>query len=514
MNALIETWAALAGPALVQNTIFLGLLLLALHFLRNAPAAWRHGLALLGLAKLLTPPLFVLPRLGPEPETLGFALNWLAAPASGTAAASGSGPDLVTLLFWLWLAGAAFSLCAPLAATARLARRLRDARPVDAKLLAGLGLPRGVGVFASERIGLPLTLGLFPQRIFVPADWERWSPHRRRLFLRHELAHLRRADGLLQLVELVARALWFFHPLVLLLGRRLHEYREMACDDRSLAPERESAPAYARYLAEAAESKLRTSGTIETASALLRRRRTLLKRVDYQMKGGGMLPISKWKVGGALVALLVLFLALSWALPEGDALAGKDKGEKVVKKIQADAPLKGVKVTLHGEGKMDMDGQSMDILAFNRKFMGLEGDAPVINLECKKTLPMGELFAFQQTLAERGLTKVRYLAGAEAMPYKLPDADQSKKLAAKLAELPPEHVTHLTVTAAGDRLLDGKKLPMKKIMAKLSERIEADPKLVVVIETEAKTAYGSFVDAFAGLKKIGADKIAIAPPQG
>ena len=125
---------------------------------------------------------------------------------------------------------------------------------------------------------------------------------------------------------------------------------------------------------EAAETGLRTSGSIDTASALLGRRRTLLKRVDYQMKGGGLMTISKWKLAGALAGMLALFLALSWALPGGQALAGKDgKDEEAVKVIKKPLPpgmeAKGITVTLHGQGKMDMDGHATDIAPFNKKFL-------------------------------------------------------------------------------------------------------------------------------------------------
>jgi hypothetical protein len=268
---------------------------------------------------------------------------------------------------------------------------------------------------------------------------------------------------------------------------------------------------------EAAETGLRTSGSIETASALLGRRRTLLKRVDYQMKGGGLMTISKWKAGGALVALAALFLALSWALPSGQALAGKDaKDEQPVKVIKKPLPpgtqAEGITVTLHGQGKMDMDGQAMDLVAFNKKFMGLgEAEAPLIMEKCADALQMGELFGFQQAMVERGMSKIAYVGGPEPWPSTLA---AQHEMQVKLAQLPKEQVATVTVTAAGEHLLDGKALPMEKIALKLGKRLEATPTLVVLVETEAGTRYGDFMATFKELRQAGAQKLALLPPKG
>jgi bla regulator protein BlaR1 len=51
------------------------------------------------------------------------------------------------------------------------------------------------------------------------------------MILDHELAHIREWDGLAQTFQMILRALYFFHPLVWLINRRLDAYREMACDD-------------------------------------------------------------------------------------------------------------------------------------------------------------------------------------------------------------------------------------------------------------------------------------------
>ena len=49
--------------------------------------------------------------------------------------------------------------------------------------------------------------------------------------LAHELAHIRRLDWLWNGLQCTIEALLFFHPAVWLLGRRVRQERESACDD-------------------------------------------------------------------------------------------------------------------------------------------------------------------------------------------------------------------------------------------------------------------------------------------
>ena len=68
INYYGEIWAKYFGIAVIQNTIFLGLIFIALHFLRNSSARIRYNIALLGLIKLLIPPIV--------PSPLGKAMSF------------------------------------------------------------------------------------------------------------------------------------------------------------------------------------------------------------------------------------------------------------------------------------------------------------------------------------------------------------------------------------------------------------------------------------------------------
>jgi beta-lactamase regulating signal transducer with metallopeptidase domain len=83
-----------------------------------------------------------------------------------------------------------------------------------------------------NRISVPAVLGIFQPLILLPAammtglDLEQLSA-----ILTHELAHIRRFDHLIIMLQRVIEAVLFFHPAVWYLSRCVNEERENCCDD-------------------------------------------------------------------------------------------------------------------------------------------------------------------------------------------------------------------------------------------------------------------------------------------
>jgi beta-lactamase regulating signal transducer with metallopeptidase domain len=141
------------------------------------------------------------------------------------------------LLFWAvgalvgflyWLTGAV--------ALMRLRRRAHPiADPSWSELLsetsAQLQLRRPVTLLRSPLGIVPMVWGWQRPVLLLPAGADSWSRERKRLVLLHELAHAKRADCLTQLLGQLARAIYWFHPLVWLALHRLRREREQACDD-------------------------------------------------------------------------------------------------------------------------------------------------------------------------------------------------------------------------------------------------------------------------------------------
>ena len=99
---------------------------------------------------------------------------------------------------------------------------------------AELGLDRRVRLFESDEIGAAVTIGAINPVIVVPAGSSAWPAERRRYILSHELAHIKRRDGLIEVLVLVVKSIYWFNPLVWLAGKALRVERERDCDDAVL----------------------------------------------------------------------------------------------------------------------------------------------------------------------------------------------------------------------------------------------------------------------------------------
>jgi hypothetical protein len=80
-----------------------------------------------------------------------------------------------------------------------------------------------------------MTLGILRTLVLVPASaLLTLTPEQLEAIFAHELAHVRRADYFWNLIQTLAETLFFFHPVVWWLGKRLREQRELCCDDIAL----------------------------------------------------------------------------------------------------------------------------------------------------------------------------------------------------------------------------------------------------------------------------------------
>jgi beta-lactamase regulating signal transducer with metallopeptidase domain len=120
-----------------------------------------------------------------------------------------------------------------------LARARRTWQVADAKIRDDLRWPDAYQLFISEHEG-PYTVGLFQPAVVIPASLlEDLSPDEARLIARHELAHARWRDPLVNaLVRIIRALLWPGLPLWFL-GRAVRLEREAASDLSAVAASRD-----------------------------------------------------------------------------------------------------------------------------------------------------------------------------------------------------------------------------------------------------------------------------------
>jgi beta-lactamase regulating signal transducer with metallopeptidase domain len=167
-------------------------------------------------------------------------------PAAGRTASAAAGADLAdgwqAWAILAWLAGAALALCWLAVRTAlgrRILGRCASADEAWADLLAEtaarLGLRRRVRLFESCEIGAAVTVGAINPAIVVPAGSAGWPAAKRRYILSHELAHIKRRDGLVEVLAIVVTSVYWFNPFVWLAVKAARIERERDCDDAVLA---------------------------------------------------------------------------------------------------------------------------------------------------------------------------------------------------------------------------------------------------------------------------------------
>ncbi len=97
-------------------------------------------------------------------------------------------------------------------------------------------IDRPVRLVLHEEAPVPLALGFAKPAVVLPTDLAEEAPASElKQILRHEMAHLLRRDDWANLCQQTLRALFFFHPAVWILSRRLTVEREIACDDQVIA---------------------------------------------------------------------------------------------------------------------------------------------------------------------------------------------------------------------------------------------------------------------------------------
>jgi uncharacterized protein (TIGR03435 family) len=98
------------------------------------------------------------------------------------------------------------------------------------------GVPRSVSLAVSDDSIEPAVFGILRPVLLWPRQLtNRLHDDQIAAILEHELAHVRRRDNLSALVHAGVQVVFWFHPLVWWVGRRLVEEREHACDEAVLS---------------------------------------------------------------------------------------------------------------------------------------------------------------------------------------------------------------------------------------------------------------------------------------
>ncbi len=268
-NALLSRRDSQARYAAGCAALLLMLLLPAVTYLRNPEAAASTSPAL---------------EVSPAPAAQNLSSGPVVRPGAAGASSQADGiarvfqASAARLASWIvpaWLSGVLL-LSARFLGGWNAARRLplKGVRPapaalesVLARLRARLGVERRVILLESVRVNVPTALGVLRPAILLPfSSLTGLSPEAIEAVLAHELAHIRRHDYLVNLLQTAAETLLFYHPAVWWVSRRIRIERENCCDDLAVAATGDSR-GYARALVVLEEIRAPRQATVGPAVA-------------------------------------------------------------------------------------------------------------------------------------------------------------------------------------------------------------------------------------------------------
>ena len=238
-----------------------------------------------------------------------------------------------------------------------------EIRDLADRLRRRVGLHRAVRLLTSARVISPMVIGVFKPVILLPASaLSGLSPAQLESILAHELAHVRRHDYLVNLIQSVIETLMFYHPAVWWIGRRIRVERENCCDDVALSLTRDRVT-YASALALVA---CRAPGLAPSASGgvLLARVRRILGRPASDIVGA-----PRWLSGALVLAVAVALCAVLH--PQSPAASAAAKPPQTQPTMMAltildqdtGQPLEGVHISTSSHEKIpqattDVDGHA------------------------------------------------------------------------------------------------------------------------------------------------------------
>lgn len=238
--------------------------------LKNKSAHIRYLLWLILLVKCFVPPLMtitlaILPQ-QPTPETvitppletptaavIAEATEIMPAGQAVFAPIETAGPTLVerlaqvTLSQWLvlsWIVGIAIFSLIVIAKALRINRWLkRQRKPLPGELRASvenlfsdLDVKAFPKVWLVDGIGQPFVWGILRGSIYLPthfADGD--NADNQRGVLGHELSHVIRFDAAVNLLQIIAQAVFWFHPAIWWANKKIRAEREKCCDEMAIA---------------------------------------------------------------------------------------------------------------------------------------------------------------------------------------------------------------------------------------------------------------------------------------
>jgi beta-lactamase regulating signal transducer with metallopeptidase domain len=201
------------------------------------------------------------------------------------------------------------------------------------QLRATMALRPVIQIRESASIAVPIVVGILKPVLLIPVGLATsLSIQEIEAVLAHELAHVKRQDYTVNLLQSFIDVLYFFHPALWWLSARVREERELCCDDLAIQACGGNGRRLAQALARIEELRLiQTASTPALAMAFATKRQQLLHRVR-RILGVPTRPIVSTRSLAGLTLVTVLLVSASvYAVQQQQPKPKKTKSTPIIR---------------------------------------------------------------------------------------------------------------------------------------------------------------------------------------
>jgi ankyrin repeat protein/beta-lactamase regulating signal transducer with metallopeptidase domain len=335
--------------------------------LKNRSSHVRYLLWLIVLAKCLVPPLLsvplpvlpeeqvsTLPAMPEDRIAVAFErpeMHMAEAPVSTAPSAAEPVTTVKKMLPHLsvrqwaglgWIAGVTLFVLVAVTKALRTEFWLRRQRKLlSAKLqseieniFSGLEIRTLPKVWLVEGIGQPFVWGLLRGSIYLPVDFAKIdnTDHRRGV-LGHELSHILRFDAAVNILQIIAQAVFWFHPFVWWANKRIRAEREKCCDEMAIARLDAQVKDYSRAIVETLVTEYESTRPVPSL-AVAGPVKNIEERIKTMLRPG-----KKFYKRPSLIAAITVFLAAFLTVPTALVLTARAQTEAPRPETKSTHPL-------------------------------------------------------------------------------------------------------------------------------------------------------------------------------
>ena len=288
-----------------------------------------------------------------------------------------------SVFFMIWIGIASFLLIKLVVNSISFRKLLQSKTEITStvidKIKNHFKIKKNIQIYEAN-IDVPFTMGIVNPKIFLPknSDYNKVE-----FIIAHEIAHIKRNDFLMILIQNIITIAFFFHPIVLIASGFLNYYREIICDEMAMEAINSSPKNYGRKIIDYLEFCLKQKKYPILANGFIFSKKIIIKRIEYLInrQENVMKKLSKFQIVlvGTLVVIMGLIISCSSTIGVKEKIENNQTEEIVTRNIiiignadSNDSVLVNIQVgknvnsskfkIIKNSGKEELDAKALEVI--------------------------------------------------------------------------------------------------------------------------------------------------------